>query len=80
MNIAGIVSQLKQERGRLDTAIRSLEGVSNHGRPKGSGPKHSKFVPKRIMSTASRKKIAAAQRKRWAAWKAKKSGKEQFGP
>jgi len=63
LDIAAVVSQLKQERDRIDAAIRALEGGgAKPGRPKG-----------RRMSAEGRAKIAAAVRRRWAA--ARKSGK-----
>jgi hypothetical protein len=61
MNIQTIVSQLKQERERLDNAIRALEGVGNG--PRGSA--------KRKISATALKRIREAQKKRWAAWRAK---------
>jgi hypothetical protein len=61
-NIESIVQQLRQER-----ALTSLGG-SGTGRNNGSsgaGPK------RRTLSAAARRKIAAAQRARWAKIKAK---------
>lgn len=80
MNVEEIVRQLKEERGRLDDAIRALgggDGTGIHrrpGRPPGSG---KKSTPARRpgMSAAARKRIADAMRKRWAA--ARKSGKKR---
>jgi hypothetical protein len=65
-NVEGIVQQLKQERDRLDAAIRaltSLNGATGTSRRGGSG--------RRTLSAAARRKIAAAQRARWAKIKAK---------
>jgi hypothetical protein len=83
MNVAEIVEQLKQERGRLDAAIQALSGVEGggkrRGRPAGSKNKSRKAsaAPKRRgMSAATRKRMAEAMRKRWAA--AKKSGKKRL--
>lgn len=70
MDIASIVSQLKQERDRLDNAIQALEGVGNHQSPRGSS-----VSPKRRISAAALKNIRAAQKKRWAAWRAKQKSK-----
>jgi hypothetical protein len=67
MNIASIVSQLKQERDRLDNAIRALEGTRNNGRPRGSA--------KRTISASALRRIREAQKKRWAAWRAKQKSK-----
>jgi hypothetical protein len=66
-NLEGIVQQLKQQRDRLDAAIRaltSLDGAAGTSRQGGS-PK------RRTLSAAARRKIAAAQRARWAKIKAK---------
>jgi hypothetical protein len=64
--LEGIVSQLKEERDRLERAISALEGGSGRrrGRPPGTlvagGPRH------RHMSAAARKKISEMMKKRWA--------------
>jgi hypothetical protein len=68
-----IVAQLRSERkrvaqqlGRLDAALSALSGArlgGNSLRP------HRR----RKMSAQARKRIAAAQRARWAVWKAKQS-------
>jgi hypothetical protein len=67
MDIQTIMSQLRDERDRLDQAIRALEGTSPTTR-RGRSAKR-----KRVMSPAARAKIAAAARRRWAA--ARKAGK-----
>jgi hypothetical protein len=90
MNLSEIVVQLKNERSRLDAAIQALEGLDRNsgggisgggkrrGRPPGSVNKPAAGGPKkrRGMSTAARKRIAEAMRKRWAS--AKKSGKKRL--
>lgn len=86
MNVTEIVQQLRDKRSRLDAAIQALEGVGGgasapikrRGRPPGTTNKLAAGVPKkrREMSAASRKLIAEAMRKRWAA--AKKSGKKRL--
>ena len=73
--IAETVKNLVQERSRmagqikkLDKAIsvlRKLDGGSPSGARKSAGKRRS-------MSAAARRKIAAAQRARWAKWKAAK--------
>jgi hypothetical protein len=57
-----IVAQLKKERDKLDRAIAALSGV---GGTRGGGGR-------RRLSAAARERIAAAQRARWAKFKAKK--------
>jgi hypothetical protein len=62
-NLAGVLKELKLERSRLDQAIEvigKLVGRDNTvGRTVGTRPK-------RTLSVAARRKIAAAQRARWA--------------
>ena len=60
-DLSAVVAQLKQERAKLDKAIAALSGVAEK-----SG------VGKRKLSAAARERIAAAQRARWAKFKAKK--------
>jgi AT hook motif len=69
-----IVSLLIQERDRLNRAIEALRGgAKGRGRP----PKNVALTTveneqpekKRYVNAASRKKMAAAQKKRWAAKK-----------
>ena len=68
-NLALVVKELQQERSRLDEAIAALTKLlgGNHARTFQSGARR----PRRTMSPAGRRKIAAAQRARWAKWKAK---------
>ena len=61
-DLGAIVAQLKQERDKLDRAIAALSGVG--GTRSGGG--------RRKLSAAARERIAAAQRARWAKYKAKK--------
>ena len=72
LNLTKAVLQLKLERTharrkleRLDQALKVLAGLTG-ARP-GSKRDGGK---RRTMSTAARKRIAAAQRARWAKWKA----------
>lgn len=70
-SIDSILDQLKQERDRLDAAIRALEGVSKNGTGRGGRRGRRKGWK---MSAEARAKIAAAQRARWAkARKAKRA-------
>jgi len=74
-NLVKVVAQLRKQRDdaqkrveQLDqvlAALGSLDGLRARGRsPKRIGRK------RRTMSAAARRKIAAAQRARWAKWKA----------
>ncbi len=60
-------SELKQVRGAL-SVLRGLSLKSGAGRA-GIG----RLVRRRRLSAAARKRIADAQRARWAKWKAKKA-------
>ena len=80
LNLANAVRQLKMERDQaqrkleqLNAALKvlgSLGGVSR--RLRGSQTAGKKRRP---MSAAARKRIAAAQRARWAKWKSARRGK-----
>jgi hypothetical protein len=61
-DLGAVVAQLKAERAKLDKAIEALSGV---GVNSGGG--------RRRLSAAARERIAAAQRARWAKFKAKKA-------
>ena len=61
-DLSAIVAQLKAERAKLDKAIEALSGVDGSGGGRGT----------RRLSAAARARIAAAQRARWAKFKAKK--------
>jgi hypothetical protein len=62
MNISDLLSSIDSEIDRLKQARALLAGIS---RGKSHGP--STVKPKRTLSSAARKRIATAQRKRWAA-------------
>jgi hypothetical protein len=73
MSIESILAEIDAEIARL-TQVRSLlagsRSTSSSGAPtKAKGP--SKRRRKRVLSAEARKRIADAQRKRWAAQKAK---------
>lgn len=82
-NLANVVQRLRQERDqaqkkidRLDQALKALTGLDGVGRTnggRGSAPRRAGAG--RTMSAAARKRIAAAQRARWAKWKAAQRGK-----
>ncbi len=58
-------ARIQQELARLDAAITALRGTSN-----GLG-KIRVSKSRRTMSIAARRKIAKAQRERWAKWRRK---------
>ena len=61
--LGAVLAQLKNEREKLDRAIDALSSIA--GKSGGSGGR-------RTLSAAARERIAAAQRARWAKFKAKK--------
>jgi hypothetical protein len=72
-----IVALLIAERDKLNRAIEALQGPTKHrGRPpKNAVPASAPVAEapkKRHVSAAARRKMAAAQKKRWAAIKAAK--------
>jgi hypothetical protein len=78
MNTGHVVSLLIAERDKLNRAIAALQGSA---RRRGRPPKQPSFMPiapsvaepkRRHFSAAARRKMAAAQKKRWAAIKAGK--------
>ena len=71
MSIETIIAEIDAEIARL-TQVRSLLAGSRRISPSGAGRKTSKgSSKKRVLSADARKRIADAQRKRWAAQKAK---------
>jgi len=73
MTIESILSQLDAEIARL-TQVRALLASSAKSTSKFALPKGGKATgrrKKRVLSAEARKRIADAQRKRWAAQKAK---------
>ena len=80
LKLSKIVQELKKERkqaqaklAQLDTALKVLGDVGTAPRRVGRGRTAS--ANRRTMSAAARKKIAAAQRARWAKWKAARKNK-----
>ena len=76
MNVDQMIAELRTERDGLTAAIDVLERMAlARGRRRGRPPawlssvKVSTPGPKRVVSAATRKKMALAQRKRWAAAK-----------
>lgn len=64
-DLGAVLEQLKEERDKLDRAIAALSGVVG---TKSGGRRRGTWT----LSVAARKRIAAAQRARWAKWRAKK--------
>jgi hypothetical protein len=87
MNILQMLEELRSERQRLEEAILVIERLAAGGaRRRGRPPKWMSKVTsvdgtetqpqkKRSVSAAGRKRMAAAQKKRWAAKKAEQAKK-----
>lgn len=75
MAIENILSQIDSEIARLQQARKLLANIgnssNNSGRKAGKTSVGSKPARKRKISAEGRKRIAEAQRKRWAAQRAK---------
>jgi hypothetical protein len=78
-NLSGIVQQLKTQRDRaqkdvdrLNAALMALGGLGNRN---GRLRRVSTVKKRKPLTAAARKKIASAQRARWAKWKAARRSK-----
>jgi hypothetical protein len=71
-NVSGVIKQLKAERDRVEKQLTGLNAALTAFANVYGGGKPSR--KRRKMSAKSRAKIAAAQRRRWAKFKAKKKG------
>jgi hypothetical protein len=74
-NLNQIISDLESENKRLEKELQRVRGAIAvlrrlNGVTKGSV---ATLRPKRHLSAAARKRIAQAQKERWAKWKAKKA-------
>lgn len=79
MDIQQILADLRVNRDRLDAAIFALEGARcqpRRGRPRESQQLTLARPHKRTMSSAARKRISEAMKKRWAKWKGKSAPKK----
>jgi hypothetical protein len=82
-NLAKAVQQLQKERDharrrleQLDEALKALGSLGGlRGRVGRVGRAQTTGQKRRTMSAAARKRIAAAQRARWAKWKAARRNK-----
>jgi hypothetical protein len=82
-NLTNVVQELKKERDQaqrtieqIDAALKALNGLSSLPRRMGRVVRaNAPRGKRRTMSAAARKRIAAAQRARWAKWKAAQRAK-----
>src|SRR4051812_4311665 len=79
-NLGNVVGQLRQERDQaqkrveqLDAALEALSGVGSlYATTKTKARAQVSGAKRRTVSAVARKRMAAAQRARWAKWKAQK--------
>ena len=78
MNIVEIISELKNERNRIEEAIAALNGSSSNGTT--SSPIHqqpsARTRPRSRMSAEGRRRISLMMKKRWAERRKKASAKK----
>ena len=77
-NLANVVAQLKKERDRAKKRVEQLDealSALTHGGGQRRIDANRNGPRRKTMSAAARKRIAAAQRARWAKWKAAHRGK-----
>ena len=78
MNIAGIVSELKTERTRIERAITALEGLSPNGAASNPAARRAKATSTQKrggLTAAGRKRLSELMKKRWADRRKKASAK-----
>ncbi len=74
-DLKAVLKELEQERSRLDKAIRTIRGLSGNNARNGratSNREQRAVRAKRTLSPAARRRIIAAQRARWAKWRAQR--------
>lgn len=74
-NVQEITQELRRQATELTRAADILENASNGSGRVGRPRLNETTKTARKMSPAARRRIAAAQRKRWANWKVMKGGK-----
>jgi hypothetical protein len=81
VNLDNILAELRSQRARIHQAISALEGSAGLSAPRRGRPPKSQTAPatrqkRRTMSAATRKRISAAMKQRWAKWKGKTAPKK----
>jgi hypothetical protein len=74
MSIETIVSSIDQELAKLQQARSALSGIAG-GRSQSSSGTGIRTGAKRVISASARKRMAAAQRRRWKAYHGAKKRK-----
>jgi hypothetical protein len=71
-NLDKVVKSLLVEQKTLQSKLHQVEAAITALRGMGSNGRMTGVRPKRVLSVAARRRIAAAQRARWAKWKQSK--------
>jgi hypothetical protein len=69
---AGAEARIAQLEGEIAAIVARFPGLRRGGKQPGPARAASSTDRRRTMSPAAKRRIAAAQRKRWAKWRAKK--------
>lgn len=80
--LSAALEGLELQRHRIEEQIRYVRSLLGRNRPKGSPVEvtaHGKPSVKRELSSAARKRIAAAQKKRWAEYRKAKAAAAKAG-
>ena len=72
-NLNQIISDLQSENKRLESELKRVRGAIAVLRKLNGNSGVTEMRPRRVLSAAARKRIAQAQKIRWAKWKAKKA-------
>ncbi len=72
-NLTQIISDLQSENKRLEGELKRVRGAIAVLRKLNGSASVTTLRPRRQLSAAARKRIAQAQKIRWAKWKAKKA-------
>lgn len=75
VNIRIVVSQLQREQKRLNAELRNVEQAIQALESMNGGGRGKTLRRTRNMSAAGRRRIIAAQRARWAKWRAQHNKK-----
>jgi hypothetical protein len=72
---AGAQARIAQLEGEITAIAARFPGLRRSGRGSPSGRTAAATKARRTLSPAAKRRIAAAQRKRWAKWRARKRKK-----
>jgi len=74
-NLSRVLHELEREQKRVESELQRINHAINALRGLGSNGQRSSGTGRRNLSPAARKRIAQAQKARWAKWKAQRMKK-----